>query len=117
MSETHDVISAFLDDEPFEPAQLAEALGEPGGRELLLDLLALRQLSQPPAGEGAAAFAPPRRSALRALAAVAAVLVALAGGYVVGQRQGGDVPSEAPPATRVIDAPAEWRVVPAGRLP
>jgi hypothetical protein len=39
-----DVISAFLDEEPFNPADLGAALAEPGGRELLLDLIALRAL-------------------------------------------------------------------------
>jgi hypothetical protein len=39
---THDVISAFLDNEPFDPATLAAALAESDGRELLLDLVALR---------------------------------------------------------------------------
>jgi hypothetical protein len=41
---THDVISAFLDDEPFDPAELAAALADPDGRQLLLDLVALRAL-------------------------------------------------------------------------
>ena len=39
-----DVISAFIDDEPFEPADLAAALGDPDGRQMLLDLVALRTL-------------------------------------------------------------------------
>jgi hypothetical protein len=42
--DTHDVVSAFLDDEPFEPADLARALADPHGRQLLLDLVALRTL-------------------------------------------------------------------------
>lgn len=40
----HEVISAFLDNEPFEPSALGAALADPEGRELLLDLLALRSL-------------------------------------------------------------------------
>jgi anti-sigma factor RsiW len=55
-----------------------------------------------------------RRTSLRALAAAAAVFVALAGGYFVGQR-GEGAPSEAPPATRVADAPAAWQEVLPGR--
>lgn len=40
----HEVISDFLDNEPFEPQALAAALAAPEGRELLLDLVALRAL-------------------------------------------------------------------------
>ena len=39
MNNTHDVISAFLDDEPFDSSTLAEALSEPAGRDLLIDLI------------------------------------------------------------------------------
>jgi hypothetical protein len=42
--DTDEVVSAFLDDEPFEPADLARALADAGGRQLLLDLVALRTL-------------------------------------------------------------------------
>jgi hypothetical protein len=41
---THDVISAFLDNEPFDASELARALADPDGRELLLDLVAMRTL-------------------------------------------------------------------------
>jgi hypothetical protein len=117
MSDTHDVISAFLDDEPFDSSQLAEALSERAGRDLLLDLLALRHLVQPQGNEVTAPFEQqPRRSALQALVAIAAILVALAGGYLVGQRRGGTALSEAPPATRVVEAPAAWQEVPPGRM-
>lgn len=42
----HEVISAFLDNEPFDAHTLATSLAEPGGRELLLDLIALRAVVQ-----------------------------------------------------------------------
>ena len=42
--DTNEVVSAFLDDEPFDPADLARVLADPGGRQLLLDLVALRTL-------------------------------------------------------------------------
>ena len=116
MSDTHEVISAFLDDEPFDPSQLAEALSEPDGRVLLLDLLALRHLVQPQGQQAPASFErQPRRASLKALVAVAAVFVALAGGYFVGQHAG-VAPSETPPATRVADAPAAWQQVIPGRM-
>jgi hypothetical protein len=115
MSETHDVISAFLDDEPFDARALAEALSEPAGRELLIDLIALRHLTHGDGRDSAAIHRRPR-SALRALAAAAVVLVALAGGYLAGERQGGATIAGAPPATRVVQAPAPWQEAPAGRL-
>ena len=42
----HEVISAFLDGESFDSNALASTLAEPGGRELLLDLIALRAVVQ-----------------------------------------------------------------------
>ena len=42
--DTHDVISAFLDKEPFDASELARALADPDGRELLIDLVAMRTL-------------------------------------------------------------------------
>jgi hypothetical protein len=44
--DTHEVISAFLDNEDFDAGELARALAQPGGRDLLLDLVALRTLVQ-----------------------------------------------------------------------
>ena len=109
MNDTHEVISAFLDDEPFDPRQLAQALSEPDGRTLLIDLLALRHVMQP--GKEAASFERQgKRAGLRALMAVAALVVALVGGYFVGERRGEIARAEAPAATRVIDAPAAWQV-------
>jgi len=111
MSDPHEVISAFLDDEPFDPNQLAQALAEPDGRALLIDLLALRHVIQP--GKEAGSFSRSRsRQGLRALMAAAALVVALLGGYVVGQRSTDSVQSGAPPATRVVDAPAAWQALP-----
>lgn len=111
MRDTYEVISAFLDDEAFDPGELARALTEPDGRALLIDLLALRGVMQP--GKEAIPVERPRRpTALRALAAAAALVMALVGGYVVGQRQGETEQSEAPPATRVVEAPATWQALP-----
>ena len=116
MSDTHEVISAFLDDEPFSASALAEALGEPAGRDLLIDLIALRHLTQ---ADGRIAPArtdrKPWRSSPRALVAAAAVVVALVGGYLVGERRRDAAMSVAPPATRVVQAPAAWQDVPVGR--
>lgn len=55
---TDDVISAFIDNEPFDSADLARALAEPAGRELLLDLLALRAVLQDDSGITSAPLRP-----------------------------------------------------------
>jgi hypothetical protein len=108
MSDTHEVISAFLDDEPFDPQELAYALGDPSGRALLIDLLALRRIVQPDEAIPSGLSANGRRnSPLRAFMAAAAVVVALVGGYFVGQSRSAMV-SEAPAPTRVVQGPATW---------
>jgi hypothetical protein len=118
MSDRHEVISAFLDDEAFDGNALAQALSEPAGREVLLDLVALRHLVRTEGKEAAALTAPTLwRSSLRALVAVAALVVALVGGYLVGARRTESEMSAAPPATRVVQAPAAWKDVPSGRMP
>jgi hypothetical protein len=117
MSDTHEVISAFLDDEPFDARKLAEALSESGGRDLLIDLVALRHLTQTESKEAAAAAVQkPRRPALHALAAVAAVLVVFVGGYLVGERRSDVLTSAPPAATRIVEAPAAWQELPSGRM-
>ena len=118
MSDAHEVISSFLDDEPFNPDRLAEALGEPAGRDLLIDLIALRHLTLDEGNDAPALTdRQPRRSSWPALAAVAAVLVALVGGYLAGQRRSEVTLSVAPAATRVVQAPAAWKTLPSGSTP
>src|SRR6478735_8219517 len=102
MNDSYEVISAYVDDEPFDANALAQALREPDGRELLLDLLALRHLVRT---EGKEVAAPsdrkPWRTSVRAVVAAAAVVVALVGGYLFGVRRSESRMSAAPPATRV----------------
>jgi hypothetical protein len=114
MDETQEVISAFLDDEPFDAQELAQALSEPGGRELLIDLVALRHLAL--ADDRSVPAAPPRRPVLPALVAAAAVLVALIGGYVAGERSSRVETLDPPAATRVVEAPDRWQVITPGRM-
>ena len=83
--DTYDVISAFLDNEPFDAGELARALAQPGGRELLLDLVALRTLVQ---DDGVAAAAPARsgtaaRSTWIAVGFLAASILFAAGSALV----------------------------------
>jgi hypothetical protein len=111
MTDTHAVISAFLDDEPFDAAELATALSDPEGRALLIDLVALRHVVQP--DEPAAVAGPTLRSRWRPLLAAAAMLVALAGGYFIGDRRSAAENTEPPAPTRVVQA-AQWQTLPAG---
>ena len=112
MNESHDVISAFLDDEPFDAGELAAALSEPGGRELLIDFVALRHIVHTDGHAASAQPASVKRSVLRLLLPVAAVLVALVGGYFIGERRSQFVTDAAPSPTRVVEASTEWQILP-----
>ena len=83
-----------------------------GGANLLIDLVALRHIVQPdePAATAAAGTF---RSLWRPLLATAAMLVALAGGYVIGDRRSAVETSEPPAPTRVVQETA-WQVLPTG---
>ena len=109
MNTHHEVLSAFLDDEPFEPQALAEALADPAGRELLIDFVLLRHVTQSEEPARVSAPMPTRRSknALPWVAA-AAVVVALVSGYQLGQRQSTD-DSRLPAATRVVQSEPVWQ--------
>ena len=111
MTNTHPVISAFLDDDPFDAAELAAALSDPEGRQLLIDLVALRNIVQP--DEPAVTASAPLRSRWRPLLATAAMLVALAGGYVIGDRRSAGAGDEPPAPTRVVQE-TTWQTLPAG---
>jgi hypothetical protein len=69
--DTHEIISAFIDDEAFDPADLATALADPDGRQMLLDLVALRTLvrDEPIATPARAAASRPKWIAIGFLAA------------------------------------------------
>jgi hypothetical protein len=102
----HEAISAFLDNEPFNARELADALADPEGRALLIDLVALRGVVQP---EPLQRAAPQRgRSSLRLAAAAAGLAAALGVGYQVGR--GHDAGTPAPPEpTRIIAADTPWQ--------
>ena len=105
MNNTHEVLSALLDNEPFDPSELSEALSDPAGRALLIDLVMLRRIVQP--GEPVPATPTARtmsRYSWRVAAAAAALVLSIAGGYLAGERHAQPVPSEAPTPTRVVEA-------------
>ena len=110
MNTTYEVISAFLDNEPFEPQALADALADPAGRDLLIDFVLLRHVAQPQEPAGLVAVVPPPRSKRPFyLAAAAAVVVALLGGYQLGQRQSTEESLRPPAATRVVQSEPVWQ--------
>jgi hypothetical protein len=113
MNDTHEVISAFLDDEPFDAHELASALSDPDGRAFLIDSVALRHVVQiddvMPVRHDR-----PFRSSLRLAAAAAAVVVALMGGYLVGTRRATASLTEAPAPTRVVQSPTGWQEISGG---
>ena len=111
MNDTHEVISAFLDDEPFDAGELAKALSDPAGRGLLIDLIALRHVVQPDAL--VAPSLPERRRPWRPLLAAAAMVVALVGGYFLGEGRNALETANPPAPSRVVQA-NEWHSLPAG---
>ena len=110
----HEVISAFLDNEPFDPQALSEALADPDGRALLIDLLTLRRLTQPDDLELAPARERAKVPGVIRLAIIAAGLaLAVIGGYQLGERSGASQPN--PPApTRMISSATPWQDISGG---
>ena len=78
MTDTYEVIAAFADGERVDAGALKEALGEPAGRDYLIDLLALREVVH--VSEPKRFAAPPSRSARLRWLAAAAMLSVVAGG-------------------------------------
>ena len=109
-----DVISAFLDNEPFDAGELSAALADPAGRAALVDLIALRGLVQSDAGTVPAVHARPRRS-WKLIAASIALPIALAGSYGLGWRAASTnsetaAIDEAPPAPTRVITNLEWTI-------
>jgi len=106
----HDVISAFLDNEPFDAQELSASLATPEGRELLIDLVALRSVVQPAEQKQAPARAGNGNRTLWMLASAAAILLALASGYQYGRTADGRT-TPAPGATMSVAAPEPTTVL------
>src|SRR5262245_3378428 len=114
MTDTRDVLSAFLDAEPFDAQALASTLSDPSGRALLIDMIALRHIVQATDTVPVARTRASSRSFMRWAAAAAALLVALMGGYVVGGRRATASLSEPPAATRVVQSSTSWQAIGGG---
>ena len=108
MTDKHQVISSFLDGEAFEPAALGEALADPDGRALLIDLIALQHLvAQSP--EAVPAVRPRRGGRLLFAVAAAAIVLASLVGYSLGERQGARSADGPPTPTRVVQTTSGWQ--------
>jgi hypothetical protein len=110
-----EVISAFVDDEPFAATALAAALEAPEGRRLLIDAIALRHLVHG-AGERARAVALPLATPRRWWLVAASILLPLAlvagfaAGWQTAERRSEASSDDAPPApTRVVND-LDWQV-------
>ena len=116
-----EVISAFVDNEPFDAESLARALAEPNGRDLLIDFIAMRHLVNADAAAEQRLVVAPARSRWREAVAAAAVIAALAGGYAAGRVQAGPQSTRdetsAPQPTRVVELRpgVEWQTASGGR--
>ena len=113
-----EVISAFVDDEPFDPEALARALATGDGRQLLIEFIALRHVVADDGVAAVPAVMGPAPTKWRLLAGAAAVVVALAGGFIAGrslERPG--QPDQAPAPTRTIELRpgVEWQMTNGGR--
>jgi hypothetical protein len=117
-----DVISAFLDNEPFDAGELASVLSEPDGRATLLQLIGLRHIVQPSASDARTALPARRRPLVRWLQA-AVVLLAVGAGYALGvaiQGAHGAAPGHdlsAPPRPTIVvhrTPDAQWQAVRGG---
>ena len=107
MNSNCEVISAFIDDEPFEADALANALATVEGRQFLIDAIALRGLVRFDSNTTIVTRSKPSLGRLLALAA--AVILATIASFQLGQRQGLNDSMRAPEPTRVISAPPAWQ--------
>lgn len=111
---TSEVISAFVDDEPFDAAALAAALEVPEGRRLLIDTIALRHLVHA-GGERVSVAAPVNSPARRVWLIAASILLPLAlvtgfaAGWHTAERQPGASPDAPPAPTRVVND-LSWQI-------
>jgi len=114
------VVAAFVDGERVDAHALKTALAQADARDYLAELLALREVVAQNGTPAAATVRPSRRWIV---AAAAAVMLSLGGGYALGLRGGSaktsddaTVSGDAPQPTRVIEvAPGATYVSQGGR--
>jgi len=105
MTDSYEVIAAFADGERVGADVLRQALGEPAGRDYLIDLLALREVVH--VNEPRRLAAPRARSARRRWLAAAAVLFVIAGGVFLTFRSADRPPT--PDRIVTLERGRDWR--------
>ena len=101
MEQSYEILDAFVDGEPVDPAALKLALSDAAGRDYLVDAWLLRGLVQDElASESAAPRPRPRSSSRSWLIAASLAGVCLAGGYLAGARFAGVLMPQPAPAAR-----------------
>lgn len=104
MESRFEIIDAFMDGERVDAAALKRALAESEGRDYLVDAWLLREGIQEDMALETAVTAPPRRArGPRPWLLAAAMLLCVAGAYLIGYRNGGVLP---PKPTATATAPA-----------
>jgi len=104
-TETSELLSALLDREPVDPDRLAALLEDPDARALLVDFVRLRSALRDDGldvGKVEPSRAIPRRTIARPLLAVAAALLLVAAGALIGTRLSTDADDRPPEPTRVV---------------
>jgi hypothetical protein len=108
-----EVISAFIDNEPFDSEELANALATPEGRDFLIDAIILRRLTR---STDQAVASTSKSTIGRRLSLVAAVILAAVASFQLGQRHGLNATIRAPEPTRVISGGLAWQNPPRGGI-
>ena len=105
-----EIIDAFVDGERVDPAALKLALAESDGRDYLVDAWLIRETVQEEMAAEAVAPAPPVSAPAPRrvpwLIAVAAAVVCLVGGYLMGARVRPEALPSGAPTTITATAPA-----------
>jgi len=119
MESRFEIIDAFMDGERVDAAALKRALAESEGRDYLVDAWLLREgIQEDMALESAVAPQPRRARGPRPWLLAAAMLLCVAGAYLIGYRTGGVlVPKTAAPVTGSAVAPANTSAPPAKSFP
>jgi hypothetical protein len=125
MTDEHDVIAAFVDNEPVGAPDLRCALEQPAGRDYLIDLLVLRGLVGDAHGAGvlqpagrtmgatrAAGDARSTRQGMWLTAAAAVVAIAVAAGFAAGRLTVGGAAGDSRVASNV-ESPGPTTMAPA----
>jgi hypothetical protein len=101
----HEVLSALLDREPVDPDHLAALLERPDARALLVDFVRLRSALHADGAEAAGATMPRAarpRSGARPLLAIAAAILLVTAGALLGTRFAATDDDRPPEPTRVV---------------